>query len=150
MYLEVQLRDIKEENITLEEQSLAFKGQSDKDKYAFSIELFAAVNKETSKWNKTGYHLLFVLEKKDQDTAFWPRLTKEKVKNQYIQIDWSKWVDEDEEEEEGDKGLGGFDPSMMQSKTNNMQISEEVACPEWEAWEVCQEWTWEKRVICQT
>ena len=31
-----------------------------------------------------------------------------------MQVDWSKWVDEDEEEEDPNKGLGGFDPSAMQ------------------------------------
>lgn len=37
--------------------------------------------------------------KTDTDAEHWPRLTKEKLKNQHIQIDWSKWVDEDEEDE---------------------------------------------------
>jgi hypothetical protein len=41
--------------------------------------------------------LLFVLAKKNQDAPFWPRPTKSTAKNQLIQIDWSKWVEEDEE-----------------------------------------------------
>ena len=151
VYLEVQLRDIKGEKIDLSEQGLTFEGESDKDKYAFSLDLFAVVDKEDSKWSKTGYHLLFVLEKKDKDAAFWPRLTKEKVKNQYIQIDWSKWVDEDEEEEEPDKGLGGFDPSMMQSTPPHTQTSE-AACPVWAAWAECPAWVaclaWAVWVVC--
>jgi hypothetical protein len=61
---------------------------------------------------------LFVLVKKDSSKDFWPRLVKSTVKNQYLQIDWSKWVDEDEEENEGDKGLSGYDPSQMQSNNN--------------------------------
>lgn len=36
-------------------------------------------------------------------------------------MDWSKWVDEDEEEEEGSKGLGGMDPSAMQSNYKFMK-----------------------------
>ena len=60
---------------------------------------------------------MFVLEKKNQDAEFWPRLLKSKEKNQYIQVDWSKWVDEDEEEEDPNKGLGGMDPAMMQSNS---------------------------------
>ncbi len=60
-----------------------------------------------------------MLVKKDQSKPFWPRLVKSSVKNQYIQIDWSKWVDEDEEEEEKDKGLSGYDPSQMQSNNES-------------------------------
>ena len=41
-------------------------------------------------------------------------MIKGTAKNQYIQVDWSKWVDEDEEEEDPNKGLGGLDPSQMQ------------------------------------
>lgn len=48
---------------------------------------------EDSKWYKTGFHMLFILAKKDTNTGFWPRLIKPKEKNQYIQIDWFKWVD---------------------------------------------------------
>jgi hypothetical protein len=57
-----------------------------------------------------------VLEKKNVNAAFWPRLIKSKEKNQYIHVDWAKWVDEDEEEEDPNKGLGGFDPAQMQSR----------------------------------
>lgn len=95
VFVEVQLRDILNENIELTENTLTFVGQSDKDKYAFNFEFYASVDKEASKWNKTGYHLMFVLEKKDKDASFWPRLLKGKEKNQYVQVDWSKWVDED-------------------------------------------------------
>jgi hypothetical protein len=116
IFLEVQLRDIKDEKIELTENSLTFSGDSDKHKYAFSLEFHSSINKEESKWNKTGFHLLFVLEKHDANAPFWPRLLKNKDKNQYISVDWSKWVDEDEEEEDGQKGLGGIDPSQMQSK----------------------------------
>jgi hypothetical protein len=59
--------------------------------------------------------MLFVLQKKNVSAPFWTRLIKSKDKNQYIQVDWAKWVDEDEEEEDPNKGLGGFDPSQMQS-----------------------------------
>lgn len=40
-----------------------------------------------------------VLHKKETDKPYWSRLTKTAVKNQYIQIDWAKWIDEDDEEE---------------------------------------------------
>lgn len=62
---------------------------------------------------------MFVLIKKNTDAPFWPRIIKNKEKNQFITIDWSKWVEEDEEQEESGKGLGGFDPNQMQSKLND-------------------------------
>lgn len=114
IYIEIGLRDIVDEKIDLTENSISFEGTSDSKKYSFSFELFDKINTEESKWTKTGFHLLIVLSKAEKDKPFWSRLTKDTAKNQYIQIDWSKWVDEDEEEEEGDKGLGGFDPSQMQ------------------------------------
>jgi len=59
--------------------------------------------------------MLFVLKKKNVSAPFWTRLIKSKEKSQYIQVDWAKWVDEDEEEEDPNKGLGGLDPNQMQS-----------------------------------
>ena len=47
-----------------------------------------------------------ILFKKNTDAGFWKRLTKDDKKNNFIVVDWSKYVDEDEEEEEGQKGLG--------------------------------------------
>jgi hypothetical protein len=41
--------------------------------------------------------LFVILKKKNCDQKFWARLTKSTVKNQYIQIDWAKWIDEDDE-----------------------------------------------------
>lgn len=39
------------------------------------------------------------LKKKDTNSSFWPRLTRNNVSNQHIQKNWNKWVEEDEEEE---------------------------------------------------
>lgn len=77
------------------------------------MEFFAEIVKEDSAWNTKGRNILISLAKKDQDAEYWPRLTKEKVKNAKITTDWGKWVDEDEEADEGEKGMDGFDPSMM-------------------------------------
>lgn len=79
------------------------------------MEMFEPIVKEESKWNTKGRNILINISKKDKEQEeWWPRITKEKVKNQQITIDWDKWIDPDDEPEE-DKGPGGdFDPSMMQ------------------------------------
>ena len=77
------------------------------------MPLFGAIIKADSKFNKNGRHPIITIAKLDQETEYWPRLTKEKVKNSRITIDWGKWVDEDEEDEAPDMGAG-MDPSAMQ------------------------------------
>ena len=40
---------------------------------------------------------MLTLRKKNIEADFWPRLTKTTIKNSKIQIDWTKWIDEDED-----------------------------------------------------
>ena len=54
---------------------------------------------EESRWNTKGRNIILNIAKANIDAEYWPRLTKEKVKNTHIQADWAKWVDEDEEDE---------------------------------------------------
>ena len=60
--------------------------------------------------------MVLQLRKKDVEQEYWPRLTKEKSKNAYIKTDFSKWVDEDEQEEtspaaamDDEMNFGGMD-----------------------------------------
>jgi hypothetical protein len=129
VFVELHLMDIANEKVELTATHLKFQGESGQKTYAFELELFDEVDTADSKWSKTGFHMLFVLEKKNANAAFWPRLVKSKEKNQYIQVDWAKWVDEDEEEEDPNKGLGGFDPSQMQSTHRSIQTSVALAEP---------------------
>jgi hypothetical protein len=87
--------DIVNEKVELSSTHLTLEAESSQKKYGFKLELFEEVDTEQSKWSKTGFHMLFVLQKKNSNAAFWPRLVKGKEKNQYIQVDWAKWVDED-------------------------------------------------------
>ncbi|CAD6634285.1 BJ4_G0006330.mRNA.1.CDS.1 [Saccharomyces cerevisiae] len=63
-----------------------------------------------------GQHYFLKLYKKDLESEYWPRLTKEKVKYPYIKTDFDKWVDEDEQDEveaEGNDAAQGMDFSQM-------------------------------------
>lgn len=129
VFIEVPLRDIKGEKIELAPQGLSFSGESAGKNYSFNVELYEEVVPEvlldltqTSKWTKTGLHLSIVLTKKDSNKAYWVRLTKQPVKSQYIQCDWNKWIDDDEEQEEGNKGLEGYNPEAMNSNGLLIQI----------------------------
>ena len=92
-----------------------FRAKSHETEFGFTMEFFAEIVKEDSAWNTKGRNVIINLAKKDTDAEYWTRLTKAKVKNARIQVDWSKWVDEDEEGGEADKGMGeDWDPSAMQ------------------------------------
>lgn len=85
------------------------------------------VNFKQSKWNITGYCLQFNLIKKESG-PYWPRLTQEEKKWNHISVDWSKYIDEDDEEEEGTKGLNDWDPDNMKGiieyyLSNNNKVS---------------------------
>lgn len=50
----------------------------------------------------------FILKKKE-DGPFWPQLTKEKVKYHWLKVDFNKWKDEDDSDDEGREYGGGGD-----------------------------------------
>ena len=62
--------------------------------------------------------LSLIIIKKERQSEYWPRLTKEKIKNAFLKTDFSKWVDEDEQngetvvQEEPDMGMGGMGGGM--------------------------------------
>ncbi|KAF8203763.1 HSP20-like chaperone [Pholiota molesta] len=126
LYITINLPDIKpgtlEYNLT--PTSISFKAKSgpQEKEYAFDLELFKEVVPEKSKSSLTSRSLSLVLLKKDKQSEYWPRLTKEKVKNAFIKTDFSKWVDEDEQSEALDEtpdmdiggagGMGGMPGGM--------------------------------------
>ena len=82
-----------------------FKGENPSSHFAAELQLHGAVNVDESKWNTKGRNIIMNVAKKEgDDSDFWPRLTKEKMKHPHIHVDWDKWVDEDEEEEAKDLG----------------------------------------------
>jgi len=81
--------------------------------FACTIPLFAEVVAEESSNAIKDRAVEVKLQKKDTEAEYWPRLTKEKVKSNQIQIDWNRWKDEDEEADAPEGfGQGGM-PGMM-------------------------------------
>jgi len=77
---------------------------SNGQKYNLDMEMFKGIVKDESKWNLKGRNVLINISKKDKDDEeWWPRLTKDKVKNQLITIDWARWKDADDEDEPEDQ-----------------------------------------------
>ncbi|KAL1663565.1 HSP20-like chaperone [Schizophyllum commune] len=110
LYVTINLPDIQENTLQLDLQPTkisfkakagdAAKGIQERD-YAFDLDFFAEIVPESSSHKLTSRSLVLNLRKKEAKAEYWPRLTKEKVRSQFIKTDFSKWVDEDEQDGEG-------------------------------------------------
>ncbi|KAG8220170.1 HSP20-like chaperone [Butyriboletus roseoflavus] len=124
IFLTINLPDITESTLkyTLTSTSLSFKanaGSGEHADYAFELDFFAEVDPEISSNRLTSRSFAAVIRKKETQSEFWPRLTKEKLKTPFIKTDFSKWVDEDEQdgnpnmdEDFGVGGIPGMDDGM--------------------------------------
>lgn len=108
----IPLQDATDVKISLTD-NFTFSATSDAKQYACTIPLFDKVVPEESSHVVRPRQIELKIRKLSTDKEYWPRLTKEKVKSTYIQIDWNKWKDEDEGAEGGnaddlgDFGMGG-------------------------------------------
>ncbi|KOB71328.1 P23-like protein [Operophtera brumata] len=102
----------KDPNIKIEKESVYFKGVNAQDNkvHEVTIPLYDAVVPETSAFVNKGRCIEMILRKEKKDASYWPSLTKDKKKPHYLKIDFNKWTDEDDVEEDG--------------KSNNYDIEE--------------------------
>jgi prostaglandin-E synthase len=88
-------------------RTLKFSGATKDHKYSFEIEFYEEVLKEESKYTFDSRNIFLNIKKKVKG-PYWPRLTKNAVKVNWIQNDWTYYIDEDEEEEEGASKMPNF------------------------------------------
>uniref|UniRef100_A0AAV1VGS4 CS domain-containing protein n=1 Tax=Peronospora matthiolae TaxID=2874970 RepID=A0AAV1VGS4_9STRA len=127
LYVTVDLPDVKDETVTLSNTNLTFKGTSTGQEYEVTLDFFKEVDAESKEsiWAKTDRNLHFYIVKKHQDEEFWPRLLADKhLEKTNVKVDWSKFVDEDEDEGQSGfdmsalNGGGGFDINQMMAAQN--------------------------------
>ena len=72
--------------------SLNFQGYSETKKatYAVKLEFYAEIDPSASKTNHTPRDVEFVLQKKELNSEFWPRLLKDKAKVHFLKTDFDK------------------------------------------------------------
>lgn len=105
------VENVSNPKIDIEPNEIKFDGVAqDKKHYKLDIKLFKEINAEKSTKTVRDRNIELVLKKNEDDEAFWPHLTKEKQKYHWLKVDFDKWVDEDEEDDEMG---GGFNEDMM-------------------------------------
>jgi len=133
VYLTIAVPDVSKDKIKLDIQnnSLTFQGYSESKKatYAVKLEFYAEIDPSASKINHTPRDIEMVLQKKELNEEYWPRLLKDKAKVHFLKTNFDKWVDEDEQDAiqddddymsrmggmgmGGDGGFGGIDFSKL-------------------------------------
>jgi len=109
VFIEIDLVGIKDQKVNLKENKFEWSGTVGDKKYALDLELHAPIDVSKSTY-KTTRLPEFLLEKKDSKAKYWPHLLTPKDKAQYkgrCQVDFDKYVDEDEEKESLSKQFGG-------------------------------------------
>eukprot|EP01115_Flamella_aegyptia_P004289 TRINITY_DN1866_c0_g1_i1.p1 TRINITY_DN1866_c0_g1~~TRINITY_DN1866_c0_g1_i1.p1 ORF type:complete len:130 (+),score=74.24 TRINITY_DN1866_c0_g1_i1:287-676(+) len=99
---------------------MTFSGTSSGKNYVAEINFFKEVDPAKSKYAVKPRSIEFVLAKKESG-PYWDHLLKEKGKPRWLKVDWDKWKDEDDVDEE----TGGFDMAGMNDFNFDMGAEED-------------------------
>ena len=112
--LTIEIEDCKEPQLKLEKEKLYFRGKSDSirsdadhQEHEVTIEFHKPIKPDDSKHNVGARGIEFVIVKEEPD--WWPRLLKDTTKRHWLKVDFPKWKDEDDSDDElmGPGGPGG-------------------------------------------
>ena len=108
LFITINVVHSKKPTIEIEGKKMKYQGTDGNINYSFKIELYDEIDKENSKYTLDARNIFLKLKKK-KEGPYWPRLTSDKVKYHWIEIDWVYFVDEDEEEEAKEPNFDGQD-----------------------------------------
>lgn len=99
--------DLTSTHLEFKAKSPGHTGDEQEHQYKLRIDFYKEIDAEKSLSRvANGRNYFLKLYKKELESEYWPRLTKEKLKYHYIKTDFNKWVDEDEQEEQQDEDFG--------------------------------------------
>ncbi|VDM38990.1 unnamed protein product [Toxocara canis] len=106
IYLTIEVDKVEAINITPKDLHIKGKYAGAETEYEATVEFYADVKTDYRKIDNDR-HLELVLNK--ETSGWWPRLLKTQGKVPWVKVDFNKWKDEDDEEDDLDGGPGGFD-----------------------------------------
>ena len=108
LFITINVVHSKKPTIEIEGKKMKYQGTDGNINYAFDIELYDEIDKDNSKYTLDARNIFLKLKKK-KEGPYWPRLTTDKVKYHWIEIDWAYFTEEDEEEEAKEPNFEGQD-----------------------------------------
>ena len=108
LFITINVVHSKKPTIDIDGKKMKYRGTDGNINYAFDIELYDEIDKDNSKYTLDARNIFLKLKKKTEG-PYWPRLTSDKVKYHWIEIDWAYFTEEDEEEEAKEPNFEGQD-----------------------------------------
>ena len=108
LFITINVVHTKKPTIEIEGKKMKYQGTDGSINYSFDIELYDEIDKENSKYTLDARNIFLKLKKK-KEGPYWPRLTSDKVKYHWIEVDWVYFTEEDEEEEAKEPNFEGQD-----------------------------------------
>lgn len=125
IFLRFEILDSKDANVVFEKEKILVTAKSSDGKISYrnEFQLFKPIDIETSGFQIKARTIDCLVYKeghneKKVSCAWWPRMTKEKLKIHWLGVDFGRWRDEDDSE---DEGPGNFDQDFDFSKLMNMK-----------------------------
>ncbi|KAK7073076.1 Prostaglandin E synthase 3 (Cytosolic) [Halocaridina rubra] len=115
VFLTICVEDCKDPTISIDESKIYFKGTggTEKKDYEYTYNLFSEIDKEKSRSFVRDRNIEFILVKKEEG-PFWPHLLKEKIKQHWLKVDFARWRDEDDSDDEGEGQNPDLEEMMRQ------------------------------------
>lgn len=119
LYVRIQLEDCKSPTIQLENDKLYFRGSggTENKEHEVTLEFYGEIKAEESKYSVKDRAIEFVLTKCED--GYWRRLLREDRKLHWLKVDFNKWKDEEDSEEE----VEGADFEEMMRKMGGLSDS---------------------------
>ena len=117
LYITINVVHSKKPKIEINGKKIKYEGTDGTKNYSFDIELYDEIDKENSKYTLDTRNIFLNLKKK-KEGEYWPRLTLNKIKYHWIEIDWNYFVDEDEEEDAKEPNFEGKNLEEINGEIN--------------------------------
>ncbi|KAF2354336.1 CS domain [Trinorchestia longiramus] len=116
IYITICVEDCKDAVVTIEPSKVFFKGTGGTEHklYENTLELFEDIDAENSRKVVRDRNIEVMLMKKESG-PFWPHLLKQKIKQHWLKVDFSKWKDEDD-----DSDVEGEDFQQMMQQMGSL------------------------------
>ncbi|XP_066994826.1 prostaglandin E synthase 3 isoform X1 [Anabrus simplex] len=102
IFLTICLEDCKNPEIKIENDKVFFKGVggTEKKPHEVTMQLYKEIDPEKSLKFVRDRNIELILKKKEEGSPYWPQLMKDKKKYHWLKVDFNKWKDEDDSEDE--------------------------------------------------